>query len=990
MNQNTLASLKDLYRDRYAYTKAFAHLLSLNAKNPKEQVRTKLTESDEEVRFRCPHPNHDDANASFSINAMTGKWFCFVCHRGGEDPISLATWMTGADIDDVSRALLALQGYLPTPTDDVDHYHEVLLNSPKVMQFLLNERGIPKDTLSRFRVGFDGDNYLSLPVFDAIHQCRMFAYHRPSNQTFGSDSDLPKAYFTPTGLGVMLWPESNLTQDNEPIYLFEGWLDAMLANAIGIRGVSVVGPAGGAHAWHPNFNKYFRDRDVYICYDIDQAGCDGARLVAKELEQVARKIYLYDFSCDGMPKNGDFTDFLRLNEWRIDAFLTLEPTDWDNIRTSASGEVVYPVSLTESHHTNFFRKRVQVSVVVAGIMRTYSTPRRCDFFCYGRNTEEYCAECKLCQSTTDEDTIMDVGGRAVRTSYGIACDDPDNIGFIGLPNDRLHKLLKHKFGVPSKCVKFKLEVRTVYNVSEIVVSPDIGFVSEQDSSYILRKVYTITEDTLEANRCYELEGIPMAAPSNQEAILMAYKVADGKNAFNTFRVTPALVRELSAVAVRPDADVIWEMLKYRYKELQQETRIYGRDTLHLAVDLVYHSVKSFSVFGKTLSRGYLCSLIFGDSRTGKSDVVTKLMSYYRLGELVGGESASFAGLVGGVGSLKGEISGVIWGTLPLNNGGLVAIDEAHGLPEEVLANLSQTVSTGVAQITKIQRNRTNAKTRIIFVANPRQTSTVMDNFPYGIEAISSIMGGKTEDITRLDFAVAVNMGDLPQDIIYRHPEPIENRVFQASVCHDLIMWGWTRKAHEIVFVEGTEDRLIEYSKDMVSRYHGSMALVPPAEQVIKLARIAVSLAVMCFSSDATGEKVLVHPAHADVAYQFLRDIYDSPSMGYGQLSRVLTKRDSLQNVERLDSEFVLTEQERMLFLTTDQVTSTMIEHVLDCSKQQAHSFLRLLLASNCLDLTSRRDEYRKKPAFIKWLASSKKGSIIPETVYKPTTMFGGL
>jgi hypothetical protein len=48
--------------------------------------------------------------------------------------------------------------------------------------------------------------------------------------------------------------------------------------------------AGGANGWQPEFNEYFRGREVIIIPDYDEAGFARAQLIARGLLGIAARI----------------------------------------------------------------------------------------------------------------------------------------------------------------------------------------------------------------------------------------------------------------------------------------------------------------------------------------------------------------------------------------------------------------------------------------------------------------------------------------------------------------------------------------------------------------------------------------------------------------------------------------------------------------------------------------------------------------------------
>jgi hypothetical protein len=183
-----------------------------------------------------------------------------------------------------------------------------------------------------------------------------------------------------------------------------------------------------------------------------------------------------------------------------------------------------------------------------------------------------------------------------------------------------------------------------------------------------------------------------------------------------------------------------------------------------AVDLVYHSVISFIFQEQPVKRGWAECLIIGDSGQAKTTLVERLMQHYKSGELLSGESSKRTGLVYNLqqtGS-KGNWS-LMWGAMPLNDGGLLTVDELSGMSEDDLAKMSDVRSSGIAKATGVVTAETTSRTRMIFISNPRNGRQLRAE-NYGVSAVLKLWG-KAEDVRRLDFAIAVASGEVDSDIV---------------------------------------------------------------------------------------------------------------------------------------------------------------------------------------------------------------------------------
>jgi len=151
----------------------------------------------------------------------------------------------------------------------------------------------------------------------------------------------------------------------------------------------------------------------------------------------------------------------------------------------------------------------------------------------------------------------------------------------------------------------------------------------------------------------------------------------------------------------------------------------------------------------------------------------------------------------------------------------------------------------------------------------------------GVEAIRSVFT-HAEDVRRLEFAMCVATGEVTTNVLNAERDAVNHR-FTSEVCRNLILWAWSRTPEDVVFSGGVEDLILREAVGLSEKYSASIPLVEPADMRLKLARMSVSCACRCFSSNEEG-KVIVLPEHVNFVVDFLRSCYDSPFMSYDSYS----------------------------------------------------------------------------------------------------------
>ncbi len=311
------------------------------------------------------------------------------------------------------------------------------------------------------------------------------------------------------------------------------------------------------------------------------------------------------------------------------------------------------------------------------------------------------------------------------------------------------------------------------------------------------------------------------------------------------------------------------------------TRIYGRPQFHRVFDVVAHSVLNFRFKGQYIERGWVEAGIFGDTRTGKSEVALRLSLHCGIAKPFDCELVSIAGIIGGVNQVGGRFH-LTWGAAPRLDRRMMGLDETTGLTTEQISSMSGMRSTGVASIMKISGGETMARVRKLWLANPRtkdNRNVEMSSYPFGVLVIPPIIG-RAEDIARFDVITIANKVSVPLSLINAKTRKAVRHKHISTAAKALIFWAWTRKADDVVFQAGVEDLILDIATAQCGKYSAQIPLVEPGEQRIRVARIAVAIAARFFSTDKGMKKLIVTKDHAKLAQWFFEDCYDNEHTGY--------------------------------------------------------------------------------------------------------------
>jgi len=377
-------------------------------------------------------------------------------------------------------------------------------------------------------------------------------------------------------------------------------------------------------------------------------------------------------------------------------------------------------------------------------------------------------------------------------------------------------------------------------------------------------------------------------------------------------------------------------------------------------------------FDRQVVKGWVEALICGDSSQGKSETVTQLMKHYGLGEKMECKNATVAGLLGGLQQM-GTRWFVTWGIIPTHDKRLVVLEELKGASTEVIGRLTDMRSSGIAEIPKIEKRRTHARTRLIAVSNPRSDQPLA-SYNFGIEAIRELIGG-LEDIRRFDTALLVSSSEIDVTTLndlQRH-RPREEHRYTAELCRRCVLWAWTRTPDQVTFTDDAHSAVLDEATRLCNIFTEQIPLVDRGSMRFKLARLATSLACRLFSCGKSNPNVVVVRAvHVAYVSRLLERLYSSSVFGYADFSNAIKSTNVLLNPADIRSRvlqvpFPADFLEQVLH--TNEIELRDICDWCGWDKSDALQLLSFLVRKHALVRDGRA--YRKSPPFIELLKQLK-------------------
>lgn len=852
-------------------------------------------------------PIHEDPASSKSAsarwrpiaNSKKQKWrlglvHCFNpdCELNEVDPpitsmVAILKMLRSDSVSNIINLDDHRDGGQPVTENSLEAYRELLRDDQEHQAWAQDHLGLEWPTLDAFQWGWHpARGCFIFPVRDRYGVLVGFRLYDP----FHLDKPKKRWYMKDDGpnqnqlYGIGLSGEAS-----DAVILMEGETDTMAAWQDGFT--NAISHTGGAGTWRTEWNWYFRGKTAYICYDSDEAGRRGAAKVAAALKEVATAIYAV-----ALPTGMDYRDFREAGHSVEDFEEAMAEADelWRQADDALPLHGNKSLASVSEIRDLTAEDLVDVKAYISGKTDTvYSIPRKMELSC-GQDQGDKCKSCPLMAVPAGEPMPFP----ELRPDK-----DETLVSMMGAKDSDRKKAIRERYAL--HCNSFEVEELEPWYVETVQGQDPVDSSTPHsiDSTFPIHHFYDSTEPKMAVGEDYRITGLKRSDPRNSHLIFTAWRSEHIGNNIDNYTLTSE-GRERLEVFQPEDLDSITSHLHAKYQDLSTNiTRIRRRADVHLMTDLVIHSAIAFPYDGMMMEKGWLDNIIIGDTRTGKTQVVSKLIEHYRAGYLASGENTSYAGLVGGSSEMVGSNQRIVlWGILPRHNGRFVAIDEAAGM-RDVLGQMSSVRTSGIAEVNKQGGGRTAARVRLLWLTNPRAdhrgyAKMIADIRGGAVRALSDV-AGSPEDVARFDAAMTVVESDIPSGALSKK-WPVVDHIYLQDVCTEMVMFAWSRKTHNIRFAKGVEDYVKQQALRITRKYVPVPPLVQESNFDKKVARMAVALAMMTYSVDATGENVVVHHEHVDYVIATYDRWYSHEYFGYETLSRQQRARTHLADSSTQD------------------------------------------------------------------------------------------
>ena len=794
-------------------------------------------------------PAHEDNTPSLTVNEKTGEWYCHSCSKGGKEGEFVALYYD-VPIKTAHHAydIYKKKSTFPFPTEAyVEGCHKVLLSRPTEIA-MLNDFGISNEIINEFQLGLD-DLRIVFPVRSRTGKVINVRKYLPPSRREPQDTKIIQA----RGVGDTRFYPYIAFDDPRPIYIVEGEKDCLVARSYGLNAVTST----GGSSIPTNEIGLFKGKEVIMMGDSDEAGALLAKKYLRLLAPLVKSLSLIK-----LPEK-DFTDYVVKHQVTD---LSLYLTEVKDFAVEEPIGTLESVTLAKSEFAENHGEWLKLEgMSVVGVEpKIYTIPRRLVARCTNSKCDRPCP-----LQMNGEDFIIEVEPRQL-------------LQFLDSPDTVQDSTIRKLFG----CKAVTAEGLDYINAQKIIFQESASFIDGLEESTFENRygIYLYDEYRLNATLKYDFEACRVTDPRNQQnyyVIRYARSQATVEDIVDYEVFQPFRSRA-------EEFDNFQELANHYYQEWLPTLGIEGRVDLFSAMLLTYCSVTEIP-WQAGIVKGWLDTMIIGDTRTGKSQMAQRFVKNLHMGGYINGENARRTGVIGGV-QRFGDSWVITWGAIPMNDLGLLIIDEASGLSIDDIKDLSSTRSSGAVTINKVVKGEARARTRLIWCSNPRSGKNLDEYYWKGFGAFQEFIP-VAEDQARFDVVLTAARDDVEfLDGIDSTSAP------DFEVWRQLFKASWSLKKEDIVISPELIKDIRDCSKNLGLDYSGGPLVVPVAVHE-KVLRLSCAIAVLC--GGLRNGKLFIESRHVEFANQFLRETLEKPTFSYGAYTREYqrAKRKSKENIE---------------------------------------------------------------------------------------------
>ena len=778
---------------------------------------------------------HEEVPSS-SINLNMRVFHCFTCGRTYKE-LEFAQEVLNKDKESIIREYTTKEALQNDTLNWSENQHRFLLENKDVLNILYDLKITP-ETIEELKLGYI-TNCLATPVFKNGALINIARYN--INKIPGK----PKNEYNKNANTGDIIPFDVWKNDFRDTVICEGEKDMLIARSQGFNAITLTG--GAQAALQKDYLPYFEGRNVFICYDNDDVGRQGALKRYKELAPKCNT-FITNIGSVCVLNKEDVADFFAKYNKTPQEFAEMltnnsrKPTE-DELRAVITKNEIKVTKIEDNIRNSIFKKMAKSNLqIIATCTETYASPEYAIF--KPRDNMEEDVETKSWYLSSTHENFLELIEGTVKTR-----DIPD--------------IIANLVGIGSKWEKYyRLEMGPLQTIYKVTVA-DIALENDDKASEFTIDMYSKTP--LEIGNTYEISYKLYPHPKQgRKIIAIANEIKETNYEFDTSNneFIDSLNRFKTYGSIENKINELFESAKCHIAP-------YLNKDIWFAMDLVFNS--PLDITYKNVIRGALDVFVLGDTRTGKSETSKALKQLYDFGEVVPLKTATVASLIGGT---DDKLKKTKLGVIPRHHKELVIMEEFSGAPMDFIKTLTEIRSSNMVKIYRVAGDiQTPCKLRMITISNPISENgqlMTLSSYPNGVEPINELIKSP-EDIARYDAFILFPRVDKlsnPFGTQVNNDLKIDNKHYQIKS-----KWIKALNHESVVIPDELGSYIFERSIELNQMFECSFTVFG-SETDKKIARLSAALACMlCSTNDY--KHVIVTKEHVDYIINFLKRIYDN-------------------------------------------------------------------------------------------------------------------
>jgi DNA primase len=785
---------------------------------------------------------YKETNPSASVNDQTHLFHCMVCGNGSSEPSFIAK-LFGCSYLQAKKLQRCFNN-----NEDLDTWeNEVNLTAAskeKIMSLGVSAKVVQELKLGTPEAQLDT---IAFPVFMYGHIVDIRTYNPGHKPKVCSRSNSPAGVVIPFDI----WRE---TPVNRMTIICAGEKDMANARSQGLNAITLTGGENTPTI----MPEMFRKRKVAICYDNDQAGLKGAKKLALQLLPYAESVRIVTkFHEVCIDPGEDITDFFcKYKKTKQDLIAYIEATPVF-VPTEEDLQKHYPiVDLLEASKPEHLGQMLQSNIQVVAVSEaTFATPSAVI-------AEKY-------KMSGEKDT-MQLGDFK---EWELLDDNVQDILHLidnNFKEDAINKNLKFMLKIPSAERNVSIKTVTKKTIFKCYVT-DMFETTDTNAQPMEYVAYSVNQK-LESGQKYLVTFKLVPHPyKGQQLTMLITDAVQANDSVSKFTVTDEVKANLDIIKNLNGS--VSDRINLMTEKVKGLLGYNGNNTLIQIIDLCFNTVLQFNFNSFKNVRGYLDTIVVGESRVGKSSTADALRKLYGLGVFtsLAGNSATVPGLVGGSNKTTAGYQ-TRAGIIPQNHRGLIIFEEFGKSNSNVIKELTDIRSSNEVRITRVSGTITlPAMVRMVSLTNPKNvggTIKPIAAYPNGIAVITELIE-TAEDIARYDVILILSdRGTSQIDPMWEPQQPFDEAVYRTR-----IRWIWSRKPEQILMSKEVMLHIVEQANALNKEYECHIKIFG-TEAWKKLSRLAIAVAGYLVSTDDY-ETIKVEKEHVDYAVALFKRIYDN-------------------------------------------------------------------------------------------------------------------